>query len=312
MNKISIIVPCYNEEDVLKIFYNKITEVSKTIDADFEYIFVDDGSKDKTIEILKEYSKKDNRVRFISFSRNFGKESAMYAGLKEATGDYVAIMDADLQDPPDLLKEMYETLLTKEFDCVATKRKTRKGEPILRSFFSRMFYSIINKMTSTEIVNGARDYRLMSRKMVDSILEVTEYNRFSKGIFSWVGFKTKWIAYDNIERAAGKTKWNFWKLFKYSIEGITAFTTTPLVMSAVIGIIFCIIAFIMILFVIFKTLIYGDPVSGWPSTICIILFVSGIQLFCLGIMGEYLAKEYMEVKNRPIYIVKETEKDIEK
>lgn len=312
MNKISIIVPCYNEEDVLKIFYNKITEVSKTIDADFEYIFVDDGSKDKTLEILKEYSKKDNRVRFISFSRNFGKESAMYAGLKESTGDYVAIMDADLQDPPDLLKEMYETLLTKEFDCVATKRKTRKGEPILRSFFSRMFYSIINKMTSTEIVNGARDYRLMSRKMVDSILEVTEYNRFSKGIFSWVGFKTKWIAYDNIERAAGKTKWNFWKLFKYSIEGITAFTTTPLVMSAVIGIIFCIIAFIMILFVIFKTLMYGDPVSGWPSTICIILFVSGIQLFCLGIMGEYLAKEYMEVKNRPIYIVKETEKDIEK
>lgn len=312
MNKISIIVPCYNEEDVLELFYNKITEVSENIDAEFEYIFVDDGSKDKTLQILKEHSKKDDRVRFISFSRNFGKESAMYAGLKESTGDYVAIMDADLQDPPDLLKEMYDTLLTKEYDCVATKRKTRKGEPILRSFFSRMFYKIINKMTSTEIVNGARDYRLMSRRMVDSILEVTEYNRFSKGIFSWVGFKTKWIAYDNIERAAGKTKWNFWKLFKYSIEGITAFTTTPLVMSAVIGIIFCIIAFIMILFVIFKTLMYGDPVSGWPSTICIILFVSGVQLFCLGIMGEYLAKEYMEVKNRPIYIVKETEKDLEK
>ena len=312
MNKISIIVPCYNEEDVLELFYNKITEVSENIDAEFEYIFVDDGSKDKTLQILKEHSKKDDRVRFISFSRNFGKESAMYAGLKESTGDYVAIMDADLQDPPDLLKEMYDTLLTKEYDCVATKRKTRKGEPILRSFFSRMFYKIINKMTSTEIVNGARDYRLMSRKMVDSILEVTEYNRFSKGIFSWVGFKTKWIAYDNIERAAGKTKWNFWKLFKYSIEGITAFTTTPLVMSAVIGIVFCIIAFIMILFVIFKTLMYGDPVSGWPSTICIILFVSGVQLFCLGIMGEYLAKEYMEVKNRPIYIVKETEKDLEK
>ena len=312
MNKISIIVPCYNEEDVLELFYNKITEVSENIDAEFEYIFVDDGSKDKTLQILKEHSKKDDRVRFISFSRNFGKESAMYAGLKESTGDYVAIMDADLQDPPDLLKEMYDTLLTKEYDCVATKRKTRKGEPILRSFFSRMFYKIINKMTSTEIVNGARDYRLMSRKMVDSILVVTEYNRFSKGIFSWVGFKTKWIAYDNIERAAGKTKWNFWKLFKYSIEGITAFTTTPLVMSAVIGIVFCIIAFIMILFVIFKTLMYGDPVSGWPSTICIILFVSGVQLFCLGIMGEYLAKEYMEVKNRPIYIVKETEKDLEK
>ena len=278
---------------------------------EYEIIVVIDGSPDHSLQIAKKYQAQYPNIKIVE-QANGGLSAARNTGLKEATGDYVAIMDADLQDPPDLLKEMYETLLTKEFDCVATKRKTRKGEPILRSFFSRMFYSIINKMTSTEIVNGARDYRLMSRKMVDSILEVTEYNRFSKGIFSWVGFKTKWIAYDNIERAAGKTKWNFWKLFKYSIEGITAFTTTPLVMSAVIGIIFCIIAFIMILFVIFKTLIYGDPVSGWPSTICIILFVSGIQLFCLGIMGEYLAKEYMEVKNRPIYIVKETEKDIEK
>lgn len=312
MNKISIIVPCYNEEDVLEIFYNKITEVSKDIEADFEYIFVDDGSTDKTLEILKKHRNMDERVRYISFSRNFGKEGAMYAGLEAATGDYIAIMDADLQDPPDLLKEMYETLLTKEYDCVATKRKTRKGEPVIRSFLSRMFYKIINKMTSTEIVDGARDYRLMSRRMVDSILEVTEYNRFSKGIFSWVGFKTKWIAYDNVERAAGKTKWNFWKLFKYSIEGITAFTTTPLVVSAVIGILFCVLAFVMILVIIFKTLMYGDPVSGWPSTICIILFVSGIQLFCLGIMGEYIAKGYMEVKNRPIYVVKETEKDNEK
>ena len=312
MDKISIIVPCYNEEEVLNIFYEKITEVSKGIDANFEYIFVDDGSSDRTLEILKKYSKEDERVRFISFSRNFGKESAMYAGLKAAEGDYVAIMDADLQDPPDLLKEMYETLLTKEYDCVATKRKTRKGEPILRSLFSVLFYKIINKMTKTEIVNGARDYRLMNRKMVDSILEVTEYNRFSKGIFSWVGFKTKWLEYDNIERAAGKTKWSFWKLFIYSLDGITAFSTAPLIFSAVIGVLFCLVAFLMIIFIIAKTLIYGDPVSGWPSTICVILFVAGVQLFCIGIMGQYMSKEYMEVKHRPIYIVKETEKDEKK
>ncbi|MBR3133408.1 MAG: glycosyltransferase family 2 protein [Clostridia bacterium] len=310
MNKISIIVPCFNEEEVLHIFYDKITEVSRGIEADFEYIFVDDGSKDKTLEILKDYSKRDSRVRFISFSRNFGKESAMYAGLKAATGDYVAIMDADLQDPPDLLNEMYQTLLTKEYDCVATKRKTRKGEPALRSLFSVMFYKIINHMSKTEIVNGARDYRLMTKQMVDSILQVTEYNRFSKGIFSWVGFKTKWIAYDNIERAAGKTKWSFWKLLNYSLEGITAFSTAPLVFAAFIGIFFCMVSFLMILVIIAKTLIYGDPVSGWPSTICIILFVGGIQLFSLGIIGQYISKEYMEIKNRPIYIVKETEKDI--
>ena len=309
MNKISIIVPCYNEEEVLEIFYKKITEVSEGINADFEYIFVDDGSKDRTLKIIRGYSEKDSKVRYISFSRNFGKEAAMYAGLKESTGDFVAIMDADLQDPPELLNEMYETLLTKEYDCVATKRKTRKGEPIIRSFFSRMFYKIINKMSKTEIVNGARDYRLMSRKMVDSILQVTEYNRFSKGIFSWVGFKTKWIAYDNVERAAGKTKWNFWKLFVYSMDGITAFSTVPLLISTMAGIFFCLLAFLIIIFIIVRTCIYGDPVSGWPSTICIILFVSGVQLFCLGIMGQYMSKEYMEIKNRPIYIVKESEKD---
>lgn len=311
MNKISIIVPCYNEEEVLHIFYDKITEVSKGIDAEFEYVFVDDGSADKTLDILKEFSKKDSRVRFVSFSRNFGKEAAMYAGLKTCTGDYVALMDADLQDPPDLLNEMYQTLLTKEYDCVATKRKTRKGEPFLRSLFSVMFYKIINHMSQTEIVNGARDYRLMTRKMVDSILKVTEYNRFSKGIFSWVGFKTKWIAYDNIERAAGKTKWSFWKLFRYSLEGITAFSTVPLMFAAFTGVMFCILAFLMILIIIAKTLIWGDPVSGWPSTICIILFVGGVQLFSIGIIGQYLSKEYMEVKRRPIYIVKETEKDEE-
>ena len=255
MSKISIIVPCYNEEAVLELFYNKITEVSDSIDAEFEYVFVDDGSKDKTLEILKAYSKKDSRVRFVSFSRNFGKEAAMYAGLQESTGDYVAIMDADLQDPPDLLPEMYQILLSGEFDCVATKRKTRKGEPIIRSFFSRLFYKIINKMSETEIVDGARDYRLMTRKMVDSILKVTEYNRFSKGIFSWVGFKTKWIAYDNVERAAGKTKWSFWKLFVYSLDGITAFSTVPLIISAVVGLAFCVIAFLMIITTITITII---------------------------------------------------------
>ena len=310
MNKISIIVPVYNEEEAIKIFYDKITEVSAKIDAEFEYIFVNDGSKDKTLEIIKEYARQDSRVRFVSFSRNFGKEAGMYAGLEAATGDYVAIMDVDLQDPPDLIPEMYETLLTTDYDCVATKRKTRKGENPIISFFSKLFYKIINKMTKTEIVDGARDFRLMSRQMVDSILRVTEYNRFSKGIFSWVGFKTKWIAYDNIERSAGKTKWNFWKLFVYALDGITAFSTAPLMIATLAGILFCFLAFIMIIAIIVKTCLYGDPVSGWPSLVCIVLFVSGVQLFCLGIMGQYMSKEYMEIKNRPIYIVKETEKDL--
>lgn len=310
MNKISIIVPVYNEEEAIKIFYDKITEVSAKMEADFEYIFVNDGSKDETLEIAKEYAKKDSRVRFVSFSRNFGKEAAMYAGLQASTGDYVAIMDVDLQDPPDLIPEMYETLLTTDYDCVATKRKTRKGENPIISFFSRLFYKIINKMTKTEIVDGARDFRLMSRQMVDSILQVTEYNRFSKGIFSWVGFNTKWIAYDNIERSAGKTKWNFWKLFVYALDGITAFSTAPLMIATLAGILFCFLAFIMIIAIIVKTCLYGDPVSGWPSLVCIVLFVSGVQLFCLGIMGQYMSKEYMEIKNRPIYIVKETEKDL--
>ncbi|MBP3463600.1 MAG: glycosyltransferase family 2 protein [Clostridia bacterium] len=309
MNKISIVVPCFNEEEVLEIFYNKIVEISATIDAEFEYIFVDDGSKDKTLQILKGYAERDNRVKFISFSRNFGKEAAMYAGLKESTGDYVAIMDADLQDPPELLNEMYATLLEKEYDCVATKRKTRKGENFIISFFSKLFYKIINKLTKTEIVNGARDYRLMTRQMVNSILQVTEYNRFSKGIFSWVGFNTKWIAYDNRERVAGKTKWNFGKLFVYALDGITAFSTAPLLISVLAGMFFCMVSFLMIIFIIIRTCIYGDPVAGWPSMICIILFISGIQLFCLGIMGQYMSKEYMEIKNRPIYIVKERNKE---
>ena len=309
MDKISIIVPCYNEEEAIKIFYDKITEVSSRVEADFEYIFVNDGSKDKTLEIVREYAKMDSRVRYISFSRNFGKEAAMYAGLQASEGDYVAIMDVDLQDPPDLIPEMYNTLLEKEYDCVATKRKTRKGENPIISFFSRLFYKIINKMTKTEIVDGARDYRLMTRQMVNSILEVTEYNRFSKGIFSWVGFNTKWIAYDNIERSAGKTKWNFWKLFLYALDGITAFSTAPLMVSTLAGILFCLLAFVMIVLIIVRTCLYGDPVSGWPSLVCIVLFVSGVQLFCLGIMGQYMSKEYMEIKNRPIYIIKETEKN---
>ncbi len=310
MDKISIIVPCYNEEEAIKIFYDKITEVSSRVEADFEYIFVNDGSKDKTLEIVREYAKMDPRVRYISFSRNFGKEAAMYAGLQASEGDYVAIMDVDLQDPPDLIPEMYNTLLEKEYDCVATKRKTRKGENPIISFFSKLFYKIINKMTKTEIVDGARDYRLMTRQMVNSILEVTEYNRFSKGIFSWVGFNTKWLAYDNIERSAGKTKWNFCKLFLYALDGITAFSTAPLMVSTLAGILFCLLAFVMIVLIIVRTCLYGDPVSGWPSLVCIVLFVSGVQLFCLGIMGQYMSKEYMEIKNRPIYIVKETEKDL--
>ena len=310
MDKISIIVPVYNEEEAIKIFYDKITEVSARIEAEFEFIFVNDGSKDKTLEIVKEYARQDSRVRFVSFSRNFGKEAAMYAGLQASEGDYVAIMDVDLQDPPDLLPEMYNTLLEKEYDCVATKRKTRKGENPIISFCSRLFYKLINKMTKTEIVDGARDYRLMTRQMVNSILEVTEYNRFSKGIFSWVGFNTKWIAYDNIERSAGKTKWNFWKLFFYALDGITAFSTAPLMIATLAGILFCLLAFIMIIVIIVRTCTYGDPVSGWPSLVCIVLFVSGVQLFCLGIMGQYMSKEYMEIKNRPIYIIKETEKSI--
>ncbi len=309
MDKISIVVPCFNEEENIPLFYEKIKEIMEGINAELELLFVDDGSSDKTLEIIKEYQKSDGAVRYVSFSRNFGKEAAMYAGLRETTGNYVAIMDADLQDPPELLKEMYETLLTKEYDCVATKRKTRKGEPIIRSLFARLFYKIINKMSKTEIVSGARDYRLMTRQMVDSILQLSEYNRFSKGIFSWVGFKTKWISYDNRKRARGKSKWNFWKLFAYSVDGITAFSTVPLVLSALMGMLFCFLAFIMIIFIIVKTCIYGDPVSGWPSTICVILFVSGVQLFFLGVFGQYMSKAYLEIKNRPIYIIKEKNTD---
>ena len=311
MDKISIVVPCYNEEEALPFFYKEVTEISKKMDyVEFEFIFINDGSKDKTLNCLRELSKNDGRVRYISFSRNFGKEAAMYAGLKAATGDYVAVMDADLQDPPKLLIEMYNILQKKEYDCVATRRVNRKGEPPIRSLFAKMFYKIINKISKANIVDGARDFRLMTKQMTDSIISLGEYNRFSKGIFGWVGFETKWLEYENVERVAGKTTWSFWKLFLYSIDGIIAFSTTPLVISTLMGCIFCFLAIIMVIVIIFKTIMYGDPVSGWPSTACIILFVGGIQLFCTGIIGQYIAKTYLEVKGRPIYIVKETEKNV--
>lgn len=309
MDKISIIVPCYNEEEAMPIFYKEITKVADKMKkkADFEFIFVNDGSKDKTLEVARELSDKDKRVRYVSFSRNFGKEAGMLAGLEASRGDYVAIMDVDLQDPPALIEEMYDTLKEGVYDCVATRRVSRDGEPPVRSFFAELYYKLINKISKTEIVNGARDFRLMTRQMVDSILELKEYNRFSKGIFSWVGYNTKWLEYKNVERVAGTTKWNFWKLFLYSLESIVAFSTVPLAIASILGILFCLIAFILIIVIIIKTLTVGDPVAGWPSLVCIILLVSGIQLFCMGIIGQYLSKTYLEVKKRPVYIVKETE-----
>ena len=312
MDKISVIVSCYNEEKALPLFYEEMERVRKQDFenlAEFEYIFVNDGSKDKTLAEIKELRNKDEKVRYISFSRNFGKEAAMYAGLEASTGNLVTLMDADLQDPPSLLKQMYDAIKEQGYDTVATRRVTRKGEPPIRSFFARLFYKIINKMSSIEMVDGARDYRLMTRQVVDSILSLKEYNRYSKGLFSFVGFDTKWIEYENVERVAGETKWSFWKLFKYAIEGITAFSTTPLILSSLIGLLFCLVAFIAIIFIIVRTLIFGDPTSGWPSLVCIIVFVSGIQLFTIGIIGQYLSKTYLEVKKRPIYIVKETEQD---
>jgi len=309
--KISIIVSCYNEEISLPLFYKEVKRVMKEMkNIEFELIFVNDGSKDDTLSIIKEFAKNDKIVRFISFSRNFGKEAAMYAGLEYSTGDYVTLMDADLQDPPSLLPEMYRIIKEENYDCVGTRRVSRKGEPPIRSFFARCFYKLINKMSKVEMVDGARDYRLMSRQAVDSIVSLKEYNRYSKGLFSFVGFDTKWIEYENIERVAGETKWSFWKLFKYAIEGIVAFTTLPLALSAILGIIICVVAFLAIIVIIIKTLLFGDPVSGWPSMICIILFTSGIQLLCMGVMGQYLSKTYLETKNRPIYIVKETEKNM--
>ena len=307
MKLLSVIVPCYNEEENIRDFYDELFKNESFFrekEIDVEVIYVDDGSRDKTVAEIKKLHEEDERVRMVSFSRNFGKEAAVYAGLQKARGDLVVMMDVDLQDPPSLLPEMYG-YIEEGYDSVATRRVTRKGEPPVRSFFARMFYRIMNKISRTEIVDGARDYRLMTRQVVDAILSMTEYNRFTKGIFGWVGYETKWLEYENIERRKGETKWSFWKLFVYSLEGITAFSTVPLTIAAVLGAFFCILAFGMILFTIIRTLIFGDPTSGWPSLVCIILLVSGVQLFCLGIVGQYLSKTYMEVKKRPIYLVKE-------
>ena len=306
MEKISVVIPCYNEEKAIPIFYKEMNKVMvKMKKLDFELIFVDDGSSDSTLEVCKNLSKEDKRVKFLSFSRNFGKEAGIYAGLNKSTGDYVTLMDVDLQDPPELLPKMYNLIKEEGYDSVGTRRVTRKGEPPIRSFFARCFYKLINKMSKTEMVDGARDYRLMTRQMVNSILEMKEYNRYSKGLFSFVGYKTKWIEYENRERVAGETKWSFWKLVIYALDGIIAFSTTPLWIAAIIGLLFCLVSFIAILIIVIKTLVFGDPVGGWPSMVCIIFFVSGIQLFCVGIIGAYLSKTYLETKHRPIYIIKQ-------
>lgn len=307
MKVLSAVVPCFNEEENVKDFYDefmKAASILKEKEIDYELLFVDDGSSDNTVQNVKELKEKDSKVRLISFSRNFGKEAAIYAGLEKSTGDYVVFLDADLQDPPALLPEMF-SYIEEGYDCVATRRVSRKGEPPIRSFFARRFYKIMKRLSKTEIMDGARDYRLMTRQVADAIVSLGENNRFSKGLFGWVGFNTKWLEFENIERKKGETKWSFWKLFAYSLEGIASFSTAPLALAAFAGGLFCFIAFVAIIFIFVRALIFGDPTSGWPSMVCIILFVSGIQLFCLGIVGQYLAKTYTEVKNRPKYIVKE-------
>ena len=309
MDILSIVVPCFNEEEALPVFYKEILKTLEKLNQslDFELIFIDDGSKDGTLYKIKELSRKDTRVKFVSFSRNFGKEAALYAGIRKSRGDFVAVMDVDLQDPPELILDMYNELSKKDtvYDCVATKRVSRTGESRFRSFFARKFYSLINKISKTEIVDGARDYRLMSRKMVKAILSLKEYSRFSKGIFSWVGFKTKWIPYENVERVAGKTSWSFWGLFWYALEGIIGFSTAPLAVSSILGFILCAVAFFLILVIVIKTLIFGDKAIGYPSLMCAVIFIGGVQLLCTGILGQYLSKTYLETKKRPIYIVKE-------
>ena len=310
MSLLTVVVPCYNEEEAIPFFYEEMLKTIEVFNKDFpsvefEMLFIDDGSKDKTLKVLREYNEKDKRVRYVSFSRNFGKEAGIYAGLDNAKGDYVVIMDADLQDPPSLLPEMFKAVTEEGFDSAATRRVTRKGEPVIRSFFARMFYKLMAKISKTEIVDGARDYRIMTRQMVDAILSMGEYNRFTKGIYGWVGFETKWFEYENVERVAGETKWSFWKLFLYSIEGVIGFSTAPLVIASFFGILCMLFAFVLIVFIIVRKLLYGDPTSGWPSLVCIIMLIGGMQLSCIGIVGEYLAKTYLETKHRPIYIAKE-------
>lgn len=307
MKLLSVIVPCFNEEENVRDFYDELcknTDFFREKEIEFELLYVDDGSRDKTVAEVKKLHAEDARVRLVSFSRNFGKEAAIYAGLQKCKGDLAVLMDADLQDPPSLLPEMY-AYIEQGYDSVATRRVTRKGEPVIRSFFARMFYRLMNKISRTEIVDGARDYRLMTRQVVDAILSMSEYNRFTKGIFGWVGYETKWLEYENVERRKGETKWSFWKLFVYSLEGIIAFSTVPLTIASVMGVLFCLVAFVIIVVTIVRKLLFGDPTSGWPSLVCIIMMVSGVQLFCLGILGQYLSKTYMEVKRRPIYLVKE-------
>ena len=310
---VTIIVPCYNEEAALLYFLEAIqkteAEMTAAYGCGFELLFVNDGSKDGTLSVLRRFAKETPNVRYLSFSRNFGKEAAMYAGLREAKGDYVAIMDADLQHPPAMLPEMYEGLQSGEYDCVAARRESRKGEPPIRSFFARCFYKIINRISDTEIVDGACDFRMMTRQMVDAIVSMGEYNRFSKGIFGWVGFRTKWRPYENVERVAGETKWSFWKLLLYSLQGIVGFSTVPLAIASVLGTLLCFVSFLMVVYIIVKTLLFGDPVSGWPSLACMVMFMGGIQLLCMGILGQYLAKTYLETKHRPIYILAETDKE---
>lgn len=304
--KISLIIPCYNEQETINLFYNETINVLKSMECTYELVFVNDGSTDNTLEHMRSLAKTDSNVHYLSFSRNFGKEAAMYAGFCNVHGDYVAVIDADLQDPPALLPKMVELLNSGEYDSIATKRVNREGEPPIRSWFARKFYKLINKISDADIVDGARDYRLMKREMVDAIVAMSEYNRFSKGIFGWIGFRTYWLPYENVERVAGKTKWSFWKLFKYALDGIVSFSQVPLNIASWFGIFMTFFSLLILILIVVRRLIFGDPVAGWASTVCIIVFIGGLQLFCLGIMGQYIAKTYMETKNRPHYIISET------
>ncbi len=306
---LTLIIPCYNEQDALPLFYREADSVLSQMGCDYEYLFVNDGSRDRTLELLRTLAETDSHVNYLSFSRNFGKEAAMYAGFCNAKGDYVAVMDADLQDPPSLLPQMLELLESGEYDSVATRRVDRKGEPPVRSWFARRFYKLINRISDADIVDGARDFRLMKREMVDAIVSMSEYNRFSKGIFGWIGFRTYWLPYDNVERVAGETKWNFWKLTKYAFEGIINFSQAPLAIASWGGIVMTMISFIMIILIVIRRLVFGDPVAGWASLICVVILIGGIQLFCIGIMGQYVAKTYVETKQRPHFIISESNRE---
>lgn len=313
MSMISMIIPCYNEQEALPLLYPELVKLAdKMKEKEFEFLFINDGSKDGTLDVIRNLAQQDERVRYCSFSRNFGKEAAMYAGFCKASGDWVAVIDADMQDPPALVEEMMGYLESGEYDSVATRRVTREGEPPVRSFFARMFYKIINRISDVDIVDGARDFRLMSRQMADVLVSMKEYNRFSKGLYGWIGFKTKWLEFVNVPRVAGETKWSFWGLLKYSIDGIVSFSTMPLILSSLVGLVMCVVAFLAVVFLVGRKLVFGDPVAGWASLACIVVFIGGIQLFCLGILGQYLAKAYLEMKKRPIFIISETNLETEK